>query len=125
MQHSYVWTVYLVLVYLVIPSVRSVRPLDHPNLRTSQEELLFPQALGHQAHLKSGAVGLLWFLASVTLRFSSSSWGEGAPGVSIYRLRLLSVLIPRSPVFLNCQRALSQLLSFIRSFAGQAVSSPQ
>ena len=64
-------------------------------------------------------------MALVTLRFSSSSLSEGAPGASTYRLQSLSVIIPRTSVFLDWQGPLSQLLSLIRSFTGQAVFSPQ
>lgn len=83
--------------------------------------------LGHRAHLQSCAAGPLWLTVSVTLRFSSSSWMrvDDDPGVSIYRHQSLSDIIPKTSVFLNWQRALSQLLSFIRSFAGQTAFRPQ
>lgn len=56
------------------------------------------------------------------------AWPSDVPlchWVSTYRLQLPSTKNARTPVFLNWQRALSQLLSLIRSFAGQAVFSPR
>lgn len=49
----------------------------------------------------------------------------GFSRVKTYSLQSLSVINPKIPVFLNWQRALSQLPSFIRSAAGQAVFSLQ
>lgn len=51
--------------------------------------------------------------------------GYGCSRVKTYSLQSLSVINPKIPIFLNLQRALSQLPSFIRSAAGQAVFSLQ
>lgn len=62
----------------------------------------------------------LWPMAIMISRFSPSASGEGAPRVSAYSLQSLSTIR-----VLFSLTALSQLLSFIRSFAGQTVFTHQ
>lgn len=89
-----------------------------------QKGSLFLLALSHQAHVKLS----IW----TTLAHGHHDpqifffiIGYGCSRVKTYSLQSLSVINPKIPIFLNLQRALSQLPSFIRSAAGQAVFSLQ